>query len=292
MKTPRSEEKDYVLEWAKVVLPLALSWPVFGLVFLLIFQRPLIGFIEKFSQSEGSKAEIGPVKFEIGKIVLPPQYRDGTIETANISIDLSRHIAKIKDQGPTGATVGYSVGYAIEISLKIKQITLPDISSQGIYITAKDYDEWKGTDYEGSSVQGAVKGAKELGFFAESDWPGSQAKRPANIKPIMKIKGYSKVAAATDVLTRLKAGQPVAAAIEISSEFDKPKNGVVKLSANRGALGGHSICIVGYSEETKLFKFVNSWGKEWGDKGYGYISENDLKAIWTDGFTVDVEPSA
>jgi C1A family cysteine protease len=291
MKTPHSPTKDYVLEWAKIVLPLVLSWPVFGIVFLLVFHGSLIGFIDKFSQAEGSKAEIGPVKFEIGKIVLPPQYRDATIEVTNISIDLSRHIARIKDQGPLGSTVGYSIGYTIEISLKLKQITAPDISSRGIYETAKDYDEWPGTDYEGTSVLGALKATRELGFFSESDWPSNQAKRPPTIKPIMKIKGYSKLAATTDVLTRLKAGQPVAASIQIPSEFDNPKNGVVKLSATSKPIGGHSICIVGYNEETKLFKFANSWSEKWGDKGYGYISENDLKAIWTDGYTLDVGPS-
>ena len=61
---------------------------------------------------------------------------------------------------------------------------------------------------------GALKGVKELGFFAESDWPGDQAKQPPNIKPIMKIKSYSKLAGATDVLARLKAGQPVIASIQ------------------------------------------------------------------------------
>ncbi|MBX9846073.1 MAG: C1 family peptidase [Xanthobacteraceae bacterium] len=279
------------MEWAKIILPLLLSWPAFGLVFLLFFHGPLIGLIDRFSQSEGSKAEFGPVKVEIGKVVLPPQYRDATVESATISIDLSRHIAKIKDQGPLGSTVGYSAAYTIEISLKIKQINVPDISPRGIYEVAKEHDEWSGTDYEGSSVMGALKGAKEVGFFAEQDWPSNQSKRPANIKPIMKIKNYTRLPSATDVLTRLKAGQPVAVSIQIPPEFDNPKNGVIKLSATSKNIGGHSICVVGYNEESKLFKFANSWGERWGDKGYGYISENDLRAIWVDGYTLEVGPT-
>ena len=36
-------------------------------------------------------------------------------------------------------------------------------------------------------------------------------------------------------------------------------------------LGGHAIVIVGYDEEKRLFTFRNSWGEDWGDKGYGYL---------------------
>ena len=38
------------------------------------------------------------------------------------------------------------------------------------------------------------------------------------------------------------------------------------------SLGGHSVTIVGYSNQTQTLKFLNSWGKEWGDDGLGYLS--------------------
>jgi len=37
-------------------------------------------------------------------------------------------------------------------------------------------------------------------------------------------------------------------------------------------VGGHAICVVGYDDAKKWFKFKNSWGKTWGDGGYGYMS--------------------
>jgi C1A family cysteine protease len=36
-------------------------------------------------------------------------------------------------------------------------------------------------------------------------------------------------------------------------------------------LGGHSIVIVGYDDETNNYIFINSWGKSWGNNGFGYI---------------------
>lgn len=35
--------------------------------------------------------------------------------------------------------------------------------------------------------------------------------------------------------------------------------------------GGHDVLVVGYDDELKRFIFVNSWGPQWGDDGYGTI---------------------
>jgi len=40
---------------------------------------------------------------------------------------------------------------------------------------------------------------------------------------------------------------------------------------NEEELGGHAVCVCGYNDKTGLFKFKNSWGKAWGDGGYGYL---------------------
>ncbi|WGH74952.1 C1 family peptidase [Tenacibaculum tangerinum] len=34
---------------------------------------------------------------------------------------------------------------------------------------------------------------------------------------------------------------------------------------------GHAVLIVGYDNEMNAFKFVNSWGTDWGNEGYGWI---------------------
>jgi C1A family cysteine protease len=36
-------------------------------------------------------------------------------------------------------------------------------------------------------------------------------------------------------------------------------------------LGGHALYFDRYTKKDKRFRFLNSWGKEWGDGGYGYI---------------------
>ena len=34
----------------------------------------------------------------------------------------------------------------------------------------------------------------------------------------------------------------------------------------------HAILIVGYNDEIGAFKFVNSWGANWGNQGYGWLT--------------------
>jgi C1A family cysteine protease len=52
-------------------------------------------------------------------------------------------------------------------------------------------------------------------------------------------------------------------------------------------LGGHAVMAVGYDDDTKLFKIRNSYGPEWGKRGYffmpyDFITDTDLASdFWT-----------
>lgn len=35
--------------------------------------------------------------------------------------------------------------------------------------------------------------------------------------------------------------------------------------------GGHAMCVVGYDEEQRAFKLMNSWGKNWGNQGFIWV---------------------
>jgi C1A family cysteine protease len=45
--------------------------------------------------------------------------------------------------------------------------------------------------------------------------------------------------------------------------------GIIPIPDGSLARGSHAICVVGYDDNSSWFKFKNSWGEEWGDKGYG-----------------------
>jgi len=79
-----------MLEWMKVAGPLLLSWPVAALVIALLFRRPLLRLLDRFTTSDQAKAEFGPVKIELGKLVEQGQIAVGTLNRLNLLMAESR----------------------------------------------------------------------------------------------------------------------------------------------------------------------------------------------------------
>ena len=52
----------------------------------------------------------------------------------------------------------------------------------------------------------------------------------------------------------------------IYENFIPDDNFIIPLPAGE-MQGGHAMTIIGYNDETRLFKTLNSWGPEWSDKG-------------------------
>ena len=102
----------------------------------------------------------------------------------------------------------------------------------------------------------------------------------------------------------LAKGQPVVVSMDTSNEYHSlsKKDPVLykptisedkwnKLSESERdnyycKTGSHALCLVGYDENynhngetVPVFKFVNSWGKWWGENGYAYVTEDAFKSF-------------
>ena len=53
-----------MLEWIKVIGPIICSWPVIGLLALVMFRKQLPRIIEQFTSSQSWGVKVGPVEFE------------------------------------------------------------------------------------------------------------------------------------------------------------------------------------------------------------------------------------
>lgn len=89
--------------------------------------------------------------------------------------------------------------------------------------------------------------------------------------------GYS-VVVVNDLFSIKKViaqGQPLVISIKVD-DFFCTKGNIIKgspiWSNFNNRIGNHAMVVVGYNDTTKLVKVLNSWGKDFGDNGYAYIS--------------------
>jgi hypothetical protein len=63
----------------------------------------------------------------------------------------------------------------------------------------------------------------------------------------------------------------------------------IKNTENDKFMGGHAMTVVGYDDDNKYFIIRNSWGENWGDKGYCYYKYEDWGAHWECWTTIDMD---
>lgn len=87
------------------------------------------------------------------------------------------------------------------------------------------------------------------------------------------IKEYVFLNSISEVKDALNKGFVVGLGIDIYNNFyslgSKIYSGRI---SNESLLGGHFIVITGYDDATSTFEFINSWGDDWGDNGFGLMS--------------------
>lgn len=88
------------------------------------------------------------------------------------------------------------------------------------------------------------------------------------------ISEYQTLTTLVDMLEVLSSGKPIVAGMVVYEPFMTLDhlNATISLPfPDQYEIGGHAVCIVGYSLADQKFIVKNSFGKEWGDNGYFYM---------------------
>jgi hypothetical protein len=109
---------------------------------------------------------------------------------------------------------------------------------------------------------------------------------------VNKIGGYARLDedqfTNTDELKRwIYGGYPLWFGVDIDDTFSDLGSKIWTSSPGKSE-GGHAMTLVGWDDSKKAFKIANSWGKEWGENGYGWVSYDHLKKLLTDSPTIGV----
>jgi Papain family cysteine protease len=86
----------------------------------------------------------------------------------------------------------------------------------------------------------------------------------------------------------LDKNTPVIVGITVDDAFrNLPKNHIWNgFVVPVGKKMGHAVCVIGYDEEKKAYQVINSWGTEWSDGGFGWISYDAMQRHCTAAFII------
>ena len=81
----------------------------------------------------------------------------------------------------------------------------------------------------------------------------------------------------TDFKEALSLHYPIITGIYVESSFDKVKAANSLYSSQSGAQDGHAVTMIGYDDNRDggSFQFVNSYGSDWGNKGFFWMTYED-----------------
>jgi len=125
-----------------------------------------------------------------------------------------------------------------------------------------------------------------------NSWP---PKEPANVDHYAKGKrifAYQRIRSVDECKEAIFRGGPILVSVDITKSWFDAANGEIPLPKKQDEIiGGHGFCMVGYDDHKGKFKFINSWGVDWGDKGYGYLPYSYFASLFTEAW-VDIRPDA
>ncbi len=175
----------------------------------------------------------------------------------------------IKNQGDTGgclactlATIAeYYYGKQMSEGWNYGEFRLPTQKNSGLYASTA-LDSFKNIGQVPLSEFGKMTEMQEIRALTQ------KLPELKELAAKYRITGYAKI-------SRNKIKRDVAIK-DFLSKYSYPLVG-----ASRDYFSeAHAITIDGWNDTTDCYKFQNSWGTEWGDKGYGEIPKEELSEVY------------
>lgn len=243
---------------------------------------------------------------------IPPIIRDAI----PVYVDLSDKLPPVGNQSRQNSCVGWALGYATRSYYNIINSCYDSESGQycmdesNYFSPAFIYNMLNKGKNSGVSLYKALQLIKDTGVctmstmpYDEYDYktvPNSNQIKEANRYKIqsfkkLEIKGVDSLRAIANLKSALISGQPITCATPYDNTFfDKgyfhTGGDYIWSKCDSKNSMGHAIVLVGYSDSLKAFKFRNSFGEKWGNKGYGWISYAIIQNVLREAYVIKPYP--
>jgi C1A family cysteine protease len=213
------------------------------------------------------------------------------------SVDLRPLCSKVEDQGQLGSCTANALAGGLEFLEKKDKLPFHDFSRLFIYYNERALEHTINSD-SGAMIRDGIKTLAKQGACSEKSWPYVVAK--FKTKPAAacykeasdhQITSYYRILTLDQMRTCLAEGFPFIFGFTVYESFESQqvaKTGIVSMpKKGESAMGGHAVLAVGYNDAKQTFLVKNSWGTNWGMKGYftmpyKYVSNRNLSDdFWT-----------
>lgn len=279
--------------------------PVAGLIYL---QRVLLALIVVLPLSNGYSQRATGLNFddesyERVRAMSPAQ----NFSTAGDPVYSLRSFCPIPgNQGSMGSCVGWSVAYGALTTAKANTTRNKNRAAitGDAYSALFLYNQVKSSDCSnGANLDRAFEFLKNTGTckareFNPDDCYTMPDQKLINIAKQNRISSYLKLFqldATPDTkiamtIQELQHDRPVVIGMRVTRSFDMiGKDGIWTPEENEVYTGGHAMCVVGYDNLQERFEILNSWGTDFGDGGYVYVSYKDYGKYCKYGYTFKIE---
>jgi hypothetical protein len=221
---------------------------------------------------------------EQAKMVRSFTGKEGSIfENLPKKIDISSKLPQAGNQGNQNSCTAWAIAYAVKSFQELREHGW-DNEQQRFFSPSFVYNQIsKGKD-NGLSLPETMhfimdKGTIPLEFmpYDEKNSSTQPSKTLKTLGESFRALGYRRIDTTNINIIKayLASGEPVIIVLEMFSNFigsDMAKNKGLYKAQKGQSLGFHALVAVGYNDASQQVKLLNSWGSEWGDNGYGYVS--------------------
>jgi hypothetical protein len=243
-----------------------------------------------FSDGGGMVASAGAA---VGAVTLPVRL--------DLSVTHGKYLPPVGDQGPAGTCVAWAYGYGALTFLACKSADVSaavpsnQVSAMDLYTTFVPALGHCGLEGIAIGHAGFTTMLRESSYGSEADLPYPQASTttPNQLMQLCQTGGtkverfrlsmakplVNRFSADGDLAVKqeLVAGRVVPFAIRIgiphtNDRFLGHRGSSVLADWDTPGEAAHAMLIVGYDDTLRAFKVMNSWGTDWGDRGFAWIA--------------------